>query len=84
MSERIDLSSLTAADAVAVTKSDTTPVAFVGLYIGGTGDVAVKGLHSPVAVTFVAVPAGTILPINVTRVMSAGTTATSIVGFVAP
>ncbi len=71
-------------NAKAVTKSDSTEVAFFGLYIGGTGDVAVKTLadgSSGTAITFVAVPAGTIIPLAVCRVMSAGTSATSIVGF---
>lgn len=70
-----------ASDAVAVTTSDSTQVGYSGLYIGGAGDVAVKGI-SGTAVTFVNVPAGTILPIVVNRVMSTNTTATNIVGFV--
>lgn len=69
-----------ASDAVAVTPSDSTQVGLVGLYIGGAGDVTVKG-KSGVAVTFVGCPAGLILPISVRAVMSTGTTATSIVGF---
>jgi len=68
-----------ASDAVAVTPSDTSLNAFHGLYIGATGDVTVKG-SSGVAVTFTAVPAGSIIPI-VCRVMATGTTATNITGF---
>lgn len=70
-----------ASDGVAVTPSDTVEQNLSALYIGGGGDVAVKGL-SGTAVTFKNVAAGTILPIVVNRVMSTNTTATSIVGFV--
>lgn len=65
----------------AVTKSDTVPVpggASRGLYIGGAGDLVVKSDSGAAAVTFKAVPAGTILPIRVNFVMAA-TTATDIV-----
>lgn len=68
-------------DAVAVTKSDSVEQNFSGLYVGGTGDVAVKGL-SGVAVTFSAVPAGTFIPMLVNRVMSTNTTATLILGLI--
>lgn len=68
-------------DAVAVTKSDSVEQNFAGLYIGGTGDVAVKGIGG-VAVTFSAVPVGTFLPIAVNRVMSTNTTATLILGLI--
>ena len=68
-------------DAVAVTTSDTTEVGYSGLYIGVTGDVAIKGIGG-VAVTFKAVPAGTILPIVVNRVMATNTTATNILGLI--
>lgn len=70
-----------ARDAAAVTKSDTTPVAFDALYIGGAGDVAVTTVAGSV-VTFTAVPAGSIIPIRCTRVMSTNTDATGIVGLV--
>lgn len=70
------------AAAFAVTPSNT--VNFTnptrGLYVGGTGDVVAIVGGSPV--TFVAVPAGTVLPIVATRVNSTSTTATSIVGLV--
>lgn len=66
--------------AFAVTKSDSTTLAGVrALYVGGAGDVAVMPLGSTVAVTLVGVPAGSVLPIRVTKVMSTNTTATSIV-----
>lgn len=66
-------------DAAAVTKSDSTDLGNVrGLYIGGQGDVAVTTAGGSV-VTFSSVPAGSILPIQVAKVMSTNTTATAIV-----
>ncbi len=76
---------LTARDAVAITKSDSTQyIDATGgpldmLYIGGLGDVAVTTLSGAV-VTFTAVPVGTILPIRCTKVMSTNTSATLIIG----
>lgn len=68
-----------AARVAAVTKSDSTVISGCrGLYVGGTGDVAVKCKGMDTAVTFVGVPAGTILPVRAEYVMAA-TTATSIV-----
>ena len=63
----------------AVTKSDTTMVNFVGLYVGGTGDVDVTA-GDGVAVTFPSVPAGMIIPMRIIQVLSTGTTATNMVG----
>lgn len=71
---------LVTSDAFAVTKSDSTVITAFGLYVGTTGDVAVttaKGNN----VTFVGVPAGTIIPIAVSKVLSTGTGASNIVGF---
>ena len=71
-------------DALAVTPSDSTAVSFFGFYVGTTGDVAVKTSKQGsggTAVTFVAVPAGQIIPIAVCRIMSTNTTASNIVGF---
>lgn len=67
-------------DAAAVTPNDTTQLSFVtrGLYVGGAGNVAVL-MASGQTVTFVGVPAGTVLPIRIARVNSTSTTATSIV-----
>lgn len=63
-----------------VTKHDTNELTRVSraLYVGGTGDVAVVMLEGS-AVTFVGVPAGALLPIRVKKVMSTGTTATTII-----
>lgn len=70
-----------ASSGAAVTKSDSTvfsPPA-IGLWVGGAGDVAVRMFGSQASVTFVAVPAGKLLPIQVDKVMSTGTSATNIV-----
>ncbi len=64
----------------AVTKSDATvfsPPA-LGLYVGGGGDVAVRMYGNQTAVTFTAVPTGTLLKITVDQVLSTGTGATAI------
>jgi len=65
-------------DGAAVTKSDSTVVAFDTVYVGGTGDLVVTTPAGTV-LTFSAVPAGSIIPIRCNRVMAA-TTATLMVG----
>lgn len=66
--------------AFAVTASDTTVLPTTrGLYIGGAGNVAVTMAEDGNNVTFVGVLAGSILPVQVTKVLATGTTATSIV-----
>ena len=71
-----------ASRAVAVTKSDVTvydpPLS--GLWVGGTGNVAVVPAGQDNAVSFLAVPAGNFLPVVVSQVLSTGTSATNIVG----
>jgi hypothetical protein len=70
----ITFAAVTAADA------DLPKYPTRGLYIGTIGNVNVTdGGATPSTVTFIAVPAGTILPIQVTRVNSTGTTATNII-----
>lgn len=66
--------------AAAVTPNDGVDLADFAkeLYVSGTGDVAVITVGGD-TVTFTAVPAGTVLPIRVRRVLSTGTTATNIV-----
>jgi hypothetical protein len=49
------------------------------LFIGGGGTVKVDMAVDGAAITFNALVAGTILPVQVTRVYSTGTTATSII-----
>ncbi len=66
---------------VAVTPSDTTPLTDVrALYIGGAGDVVVRMIGDGSVLTFKGVPGGTLLPVQVDRVMAA-TAATFILGF---
>ena len=68
-----------AQDAVAVSPNDTTRLNGVrGLYIGGAGNVVVKMDRNTTAVTFTAVPVGTILPVSAVIVMTT-TTATNII-----
>lgn len=66
----------------AVTPHDTNDLAAGkanGLYIGGAGAVAVIHAKGTSSVTYAAVPVGTILNMEVTRVLATGTTATNIV-----
>ncbi|WP_287344546.1 hypothetical protein [Mesorhizobium sp.] len=69
------IEALAAGDAAAVTVSDTTVVAFDAIYCGAAGNVAVRTVRGS-TVTFTGVPAGTILPVKVDRVMSTNTTVT--------
>ena len=50
------------------------------LYVGGAGDVDVILVDDSTAVTFKAVPAGTLLPVQAIRVKATLTTAVDIVG----
>ena len=77
----VTVSSESAVDAVAITKSDSTVFTppLRGIYVGGTGDVAVTTMLGTV-ITFTAVPAGFILPVYCSKVMSTNTSATSMVG----
>jgi hypothetical protein len=82
---RINMAAYRSADAtvsahgaVAVTASDATifPVTRA-LYIGVTGDVAVR-MADGMSITFTAVPVG-VFPVQVDQVLSTGTTATGII-----
>jgi hypothetical protein len=79
-----DLGSITPSDTfVAVTPSDSTLIGTAlgdtkGLYIGGGGNVTCIDCTGA-AVTFTAVPVGTVLPVRTRRVNSTNTTATNIV-----
>lgn len=64
--------------AKAVTLSDSTVVAFDGLYVGVSGDVKITDMNG-VATVFKAAPVG-FLNVACTLVWSTGTTATNIVG----
>ena len=80
---------LQARRAAAVTPSDTANIPSVSsedgsgnngcvLYVGGAGDVKVLTVGRD-EVTFTGILAGTFIPVQVLRVYSTGTTATSIV-----
>lgn len=64
----------------AVTASDSTDLTGRALWVGGTGNLVVKGVDNASAVTIVIPAAGVLIPIFASRVMAA-TTATSIVAF---
>jgi hypothetical protein len=68
---------VSAFDAAAVTKSDTTILPTTrGLWVGGAGDLSVK-MNSGATVSIIGVAAGTLLPFQVIQVLNA-TTATNI------
>lgn len=68
-----------ASGGAAVTASDSTDLGVTrALWVGGAGNLAVQFVDVATTVTLTGVPAGTLLPIQVTKVMAA-TTATSIV-----
>jgi len=70
---------VSAYDAEAVTPGDSTELRPTrGLYIGVGGDLAVE-MSQGATVTFANVLGGTLLPIQVAKVLATGTTATSIV-----
>lgn len=65
-------------DAAAVTPNDSTNLSQPSvIYVGGSGNVKVTTAQGT-AVTFVGVNAGTVLPVQVIRVWSTGTSASSI------
>ncbi len=65
----------------AITPHDSTNFAYTvrGIYVGVVGNVVVVN-EAGTAVTFIGVPAGTILPVYAIRVNSTSTTATNLVG----
>ena len=64
---------------VAVTASDATDLGSTrALWVGGAGNLAVRFVDTATTITLVGVAAGTLLPLQVNKVMAA-TTATSIV-----
>ncbi|MGE8367006.1 spike base protein, RCAP_Rcc01079 family [Cupriavidus sp.] len=67
--------------AAVVTPSDTAVLdpPTKSLYIGTTGDLTVVLADDTTTVTFTQVPAGTVLPVMVKKVMATGTAATNIV-----
>lgn len=71
------ISPFVAANAVAVTPSNSTVLSFLALYIGTTGDVAIVSANGQ-TVTFSSVAVG-FFPVAGTKVLSTGTTASNIV-----
>ena len=65
----------------AITPSDTAPVNARALYVGGAGNIAIKTTTNAAAVTFTAVPVGTVLAVMIDGgfVMATGTTATLLI-----
>ena len=74
--------SMPATKALSITPDDDDNLTFAtrGVYIGGGGDLRVDMQGGGVAVTFVGLAAGTVLPVRVAKVYATGTTATSLVG----
>lgn len=66
--------------AAAVTTSDSTVLPITrALYVGGAGNLAVTMGEDENNVTFVGVLAGMVYPLQVSKVLATGTTATNIV-----
>lgn len=72
--------SLRAGDGFAITPNDGTDLTkdAAGIYVGVTGNIVLNTAKG-MTLTFVAVPAGTILPIDTRRVLATGTTATNLI-----
>lgn len=72
-----------ATDAFAVTPDDGSdlPIMARALYVGGAGDVRLHTAYGN-SVLFRALPAGTVLPCAVSRVLATDTTATNLVALV--
>lgn len=70
-----------ASSAFAITPNDSTLFTkhTRAVYVGGSGDLKVV-MRGGQTVTFSQVPGGTVLPIEVDKVLSTGTTATNILG----
>lgn len=68
--------------AIAITPSDTDDYsAPLQVYVGVTGNVIVEPWQQPgSSVTFTAFPAGQNLPVEVRKVLAAGTTASGLIG----
>ena len=75
------VNAMAAKTAVAITLSNSTTYAPLldALYVGGAGNISIVDA-SGTTVLFTAVPAGSILPINCSRVRLTDTTASAIVG----
>lgn len=76
----LDSPALTAFDAYAQ-KSDTVDLTVItrGIYTGSGGNIKVD-MAGGGTMTFVSVPAGSLLPLRVRRLYSTGTAATDVIG----
>ncbi len=72
-----------ALDAFAISPDDTTDILEVtrAIYVGGSGDITLV-TRGGTQITFANVPAGMLMPIRASRVLTTGTSATDIVGLV--
>ena len=67
--------------AVVITPSDAdTFLKPVAVYVGATGNVRIVPANGGAALTFVGLPAGSMVPCLARAVYSTGTTATSLIG----
>ena len=75
------MSAALATGGFAVTPNDSTdlPQPARSLWVGGAGNVVRQCRRGGENLTFVGVPAGSVLPIAATRVLATSTTATSII-----
>ena len=66
--------------AYSITTSDTVNLPYVSVvYVGGTGSVKVTTAQGDTT-TFVGLPTGSVIPVQVLRVWATGTTATNLIG----
>lgn len=65
-------------EAVAIVPGQALADPARSVYVGGAGDIAMKGTDDADFVVWKAVPAGSLLPFRVKEVRVAGTTATSL------
>ena len=62
-----------------IVQDTNLPVPTKGIYIGGTGSLQVQ-MVSGATVTFAGLAAGIVHPLRIIQVISAGTTATGLIG----
>lgn len=69
-------------NAFAITPHASNPVVPLpkAIYVGGAGDIVLRSVDGSADVTFVGVPAGSILPVRARFIRVTGTTATGIIG----
>lgn len=70
----------TRAFAITPSDSDELPMATKAIYVGATGDIAVRPLDGTQDVVFANVPAGGILDLRASAVRATGTSASALVG----